>query len=208
MSNTSWAYRSRGGSGENHDDNGSGGKKDEGANKVLDAEEQLTNELFGTSNFLSRGANSGEIHGAESDGDESDDGETPGAQNGGGSLFYEDLGVSEEPTSTSVFTTSSSVKRKKVPAWQDEDDEDIRVSLTSANRLRKLGKLREKTKSRVLSIRNVLESNMQKCKTITVYPGQNSRLPAAVARAQTQFPWMTMTKGQRACRTPYKLQMP
>ena len=61
MSNTSWAYRSRGGSGENRDDNGSGGKKDEGANKVLDAEEQLTNELFGTSNFLSRAANSGEI---------------------------------------------------------------------------------------------------------------------------------------------------
>ena len=141
MSNTSWAYRSRGGSGENRDDNGSGGKKDEGANKVLDAEEQLTNELFGTSNFLSRGANSGEIHGAESDGDERDDGKTPGAQNGGGSLFYEDLGVSEEPSSTSVFTTSSSVKRKKVPAWQDEDDEDIRVSLTSANRLRKLRKI-------------------------------------------------------------------
>ena len=30
----------------------------------------------------------------------------------GGSLFYEDLGVGEEPTS-SVFTTSSSVKREK-----------------------------------------------------------------------------------------------
>ena len=72
MSNTSWAYRSRGDSGENRDDNGGGGKTSEGANKVLDAEEQLTNELFGTSNFLSRAANSGEMHGDESDGDESD----------------------------------------------------------------------------------------------------------------------------------------
>ena len=77
----------------------------EGANKVLDAEEQLTDELFGTRIFES-GCIPGEIHGDESDGDESDDGKTPGAQNGGGSLFYEDLGVSEEPTSTSVFTTT------------------------------------------------------------------------------------------------------
>jgi len=131
-----WAYRSY----DDGDKKKIKKKKKTKKTKVIigTEEENLASELFGGTNFLNKktSSSSGQSAKWQDDGESgSDDGDEVTNHNHG--LFYEDLGVSEMPTS--ISTTSA--KRKKAAAWQDDDDDDVTVDLTSVNRLRKLRKV-------------------------------------------------------------------
>ena len=151
MSNTAWAYRS------SNDDKKKKKKKKKKKNKPIIGTEEanLASELFGTTDFLNENSSSTKWHDDDNDEREDDTNNNNNQDipsNGNQGLFYEDLGISEEPTAitttTTTTTTTSSTssnntltKRKKAAAWEDEDDEEVTVDLTSANRLRKLRKL-------------------------------------------------------------------
>jgi U3 small nucleolar RNA-associated protein 18 len=95
-------------------------------------EQRLTNDLFGHALDAPRKVvNSGESDSTDDSTEEDDIEARP--------LFIDDRDETEAPS------TGNHNNKKRVAVWEDEDDEEIDVDLTSANRLRKLQKTEGET---------------------------------------------------------------